>query len=306
MENLAYYLKANGYKENINLFVFNYPNEDAVAHSAEKFKKYIENLISYVRTSGSNEMKSCFYASKSDYNANNYKINIVGHSMGGLVARYYIENSGLDNRVDKLITICTPHWGSPLANLSNDIGVLHKLCDHDLDVNSAMYGGSEHTVINCDKKDCPKGSYSITPELLYTRQRSTKYYAIAGIDYDSDGMDDNDFDFELQNTSENITQLNTEIIQLSQNKLYVLAKMDGIETRLQFNATSVRDNVVNFLSQIGWGTLNSTGTPIKKVIFEKIYVNIDTNGGNSLTSHFHGKMTHRIDVIEKVKEYLEE
>jgi len=58
--NLAYYLKSNGYKENINLFVFNYPNEEAVKYSAQKFEAYINNLISYVRTSGSNEMKACF------------------------------------------------------------------------------------------------------------------------------------------------------------------------------------------------------------------------------------------------------
>ena len=110
--NLAYYLKNNeGYTENINLFVFNYPNEDAVVHNARKFEAYIENLISYVRNSGSNEMKYCFYSSVEDYNNNNYKFNIVAHSMGGLVSRYYIENLGHDNRVDKLITICTPHWG---------------------------------------------------------------------------------------------------------------------------------------------------------------------------------------------------
>ena len=98
-----------GYKKNINLFAFNYPNEDAVKYSAQKFEAYINNLISYVRTSGSNEMKACFYASRNDYNNNNYKINIVGHSMGGLVARYYMENLYHDYSVSKLVTICTPH-----------------------------------------------------------------------------------------------------------------------------------------------------------------------------------------------------
>ena len=34
---------------------------------------------------------------------------IVGHSMGGLVARYYMENLYHDYSVSKLVTICTPH-----------------------------------------------------------------------------------------------------------------------------------------------------------------------------------------------------
>lgn len=57
---------------------------------------------------------------------------------------------------------------------------------------------------------------------------------------------------------------------------------------------------------IGWGSLNETGFPIKKINFEKILVNIDTDGGNSLTGHFHSKMPHRTDVIDKIIEYLEE
>ena len=70
--NLGNKLLDSGYKKNINLFAFNYPNEDAVKYSAQKFEAYINNLISYVRTSGNNEMKACFYASRNDYNNNNY------------------------------------------------------------------------------------------------------------------------------------------------------------------------------------------------------------------------------------------
>ena len=63
---------------------------------------------------------------------------------------------------------------------------------------------------------------------------------------------------------------------------------------------------MDFFSQIGWDALNETGSPNKKIDFEKIFINIDTDGGNSLIDHFHGKMPHRIDVINKVKDYLEE
>jgi len=40
------------------------------------------------------------------------KVDIVAHSMGGLVARNYVEQEGQKNKVDKLITIGTPHEGS--------------------------------------------------------------------------------------------------------------------------------------------------------------------------------------------------
>lgn len=40
---------------------------------------------------------------------------IVGLSMGGLVSRYYLQRLGGLNRVDRLITISSPHWGTWMA-----------------------------------------------------------------------------------------------------------------------------------------------------------------------------------------------
>ena len=40
---------------------------------------------------------------------------LVGHSMGGLDARYLITHLDPDRRVKSLLTIATPHWGTPLA-----------------------------------------------------------------------------------------------------------------------------------------------------------------------------------------------
>lgn len=48
------------------------------------------------------------------------KIILMAHSMGGLAARNYIMNGGESN-VLKLITINTPHAGSPLANCSRNL-----------------------------------------------------------------------------------------------------------------------------------------------------------------------------------------
>jgi len=40
------------------------------------------------------------------------KVDVVAHSMGGLLARSYIEQEGNNNKIDKLITVGTPHKGS--------------------------------------------------------------------------------------------------------------------------------------------------------------------------------------------------
>lgn len=39
-------------------------------------------------------------------------IDIIAHSMGGLVARYYVQVLGGDRRVSRLITLATPHHGT--------------------------------------------------------------------------------------------------------------------------------------------------------------------------------------------------
>ncbi|MFT5354191.1 MAG: triacylglycerol lipase [Polyangiales bacterium] len=44
------------------------------------------------------------------------KVNVVAHSMGGLDARYAIAHLGLHVKVASLVTIGTPHHGTPVAN----------------------------------------------------------------------------------------------------------------------------------------------------------------------------------------------
>lgn len=43
------------------------------------------------------------------------RFHIIGHSMGGLLARHYIQHCGGDRRVKSLITLGTPHRGTPTA-----------------------------------------------------------------------------------------------------------------------------------------------------------------------------------------------
>lgn len=51
-------------------------------------------------------------AKRLDRDVKGGRIDIVAHSMGGLVARSYLQMLGGDRRVDTLVTIGTPHQGS--------------------------------------------------------------------------------------------------------------------------------------------------------------------------------------------------
>ncbi|WP_032797349.1 lipase family alpha/beta hydrolase, partial [Streptomyces sp. HCCB10043] len=43
------------------------------------------------------------------------RVDIVGHSLGGLIARYYAQRLGGDRRVRTLVTLGTPHGGTAVA-----------------------------------------------------------------------------------------------------------------------------------------------------------------------------------------------
>jgi triacylglycerol lipase len=45
------------------------------------------------------------------------RVHVIGHSMGGLVGRYYVQRLGGDERVHTLVTLGTPHEGTRAASL---------------------------------------------------------------------------------------------------------------------------------------------------------------------------------------------
>ena len=47
------------------------------------------------------------------------RVDIVGHSLGGLIARYYVQRLGGDTRVRTLVTLGTPHSGTRVVPLAN-------------------------------------------------------------------------------------------------------------------------------------------------------------------------------------------
>ncbi|GAA2435323.1 esterase/lipase family protein [Streptomyces glaucus] len=47
------------------------------------------------------------------------RVDVVGHSLGGLIARYYVQRLGGDARVRVLVTLGTPHAGTRVLPLAN-------------------------------------------------------------------------------------------------------------------------------------------------------------------------------------------
>ena len=96
-DNLWQALKQAGYQENKTLFAFPYQWRLSNQYTALLLKDKIQ------------EIKNICHCPKVD---------IIAHSMGGLVARAYIESNDYQNDVDQLIFLATPHQGAPKAYLT--------------------------------------------------------------------------------------------------------------------------------------------------------------------------------------------
>jgi predicted alpha/beta hydrolase family esterase len=55
------------------------------------------------------------------------RVHVVGHSLGGLIARYYVQRMGGDSRVHTLVTLGTPHAGTELARPFRMVPLLDQL-----------------------------------------------------------------------------------------------------------------------------------------------------------------------------------
>ncbi|KKR20022.1 MAG: Lecithin:cholesterol acyltransferase [Candidatus Moranbacteria bacterium GW2011_GWA2_39_41] len=94
-------LDVNGYTKEKDLFDFPYDWRKSNIVTAQALQSKIDEIVAKSKI---------------------YKIDLVAHSMGGLVARQYIESDSYGNNVDKLMTLGTPHNGSPEAYLKWEAG----------------------------------------------------------------------------------------------------------------------------------------------------------------------------------------
>lgn len=100
-DNLIETLQANGYTKDVTLFPFGYDWRNSNVVTAELLKQKINEIKEICRCA---------------------KIDVVAHSMGGLVTRQYIESNAYTNDIDQLIFLGTPHKGAPKSYLIWEAG----------------------------------------------------------------------------------------------------------------------------------------------------------------------------------------
>jgi triacylglycerol lipase len=79
----------------------------------------------------------------------NERIIVIGHSMGGLDARYMISRLGMDRHVAALLTIATPHRGSPQADWWMDNPLMRQLGLPMLGKLGLNVRGGHDLMVNC-------------------------------------------------------------------------------------------------------------------------------------------------------------
>jgi len=104
-DNLWEALKLAGYEQDKTLFAFPYNWRQSNATSSQLLKQKIADVKAV-----------CNSAKPDGYNCD--KVDLVTHSMGGLVARAYIESDNYQNDVDQLVFLATPQQGAPMAYLA--------------------------------------------------------------------------------------------------------------------------------------------------------------------------------------------
>jgi hypothetical protein len=160
-------LKNSGYKENEDLFVFPYDWRLDIRDS-------VDNSYSPLITSLKDKIDKVLLQTGAK------KVDIIAHSMGGLLSKYYIEHYGED-KVNKFIDIATPHLGAPSAlkalTYGDDIGI------------KFGFLGLNPIKVQEISQNFPS-AYQLLPSQNYfsTSSPDYNYYVYDMGDYDSDGV----------------------------------------------------------------------------------------------------------------------
>ena len=97
MGKLDYFFRVKEYLQSHGEEVYNatIPPFQGVEQRSEELAKIIDDIL---------------------YETWSEKLHIIAHSQGGVDSRYVISALGYENKVASLITIATPHLGTPLAD----------------------------------------------------------------------------------------------------------------------------------------------------------------------------------------------
>ncbi|KZL49060.1 MULTISPECIES: esterase/lipase family protein [Cyanophyceae] len=108
-------------------------------------------------------------------------IDLVGFSMGGIVSRYYVQRLGGINRVQRFITISSPHHGTVTAYASQRYGCLQMRRNsefiQDLNSDAVMLGQLNFTsiwtpydlmIVPANSSQMPLGKEVVVPVVLHS------------------------------------------------------------------------------------------------------------------------------------------
>lgn len=118
--------------------VFNYDWTKPATQSAEALKTFLDsNITSHPDT----------------------KVDLVGHSLGGLVARAYLQEYPDNHGVDQVITLGSPHKGAPQAYYAWEGANFSELLKPELSLAATLlafkYRGLRETLVNVVQREVP-------------------------------------------------------------------------------------------------------------------------------------------------------
>ncbi len=87
------------------------------------------------------------------------RVQLVAHSMGGLVIRHYIENPARAEKIERVVTVGTPYWGSPKPIFPLTIG-------QEVPYFSTMDGFMDNDGLMASARTFP-GHFSLMPAFGY-------------------------------------------------------------------------------------------------------------------------------------------
>lgn len=112
-----------GFKQNSDYFIFPYDWRDHITHSANNLKAFLDESI---------------------WNSDpNKKVRLIGHSLGGMVARIFTQN--YQSKVGKLVTVGSPHQGA--------VQVYKPLAAGEIDRENTFRWLAEKTILVLNKDD---------------------------------------------------------------------------------------------------------------------------------------------------------
>lgn len=115
--------KSGGYSKGYDLFMFSYDwrldNRISAAHLAYKVREYQKSYLEYLKdylfadnAKGYHDYIQTLENNHLITNDGFVKVNLIAHSMGGLISRYYLQALGGQKNVNKLIMLGTPNQGA--------------------------------------------------------------------------------------------------------------------------------------------------------------------------------------------------